>query len=437
MKTTNFNNKSINYSTPINYPYFNPNVGEITLLAISPNKIGDFPDEVMYNQLKDCSFNAASIWLDNIDPNNINEINKLDDVIDKCANNNIVPFIKTSTLQQTTNISALLSYYNHNSKLGGWSINTPNYDELYNSAELYKSIWEIERMSQSGNPNSRHIIIMNSLAQISNPEVTYRDYIITFQNYIEPSFWATSVYPIGINNQGANIDMRNLFYKDLQIFSLVSKYCERPFWYTVRCQSYEENNGASTPYPTEEEIRFSAFSALAYGAQGLQYWSFRQRENETLNGVILVKYIDAPIGINGTINKQIYDAIKTVNNEIKVLNDIFYNSYLVEVRHTGSIQYEATSMLKGSIGPLESFTSQSEGVLISHLNTNGKDYLVIVNHAFNENDSASQSIGFIFSDEYNIYRISINNGYYTEIPITTKSLFMFLKRGQYIIFRWC
>lgn len=435
------------YTTPKNHSYFCPTPGKITLFATSPNKIGAFPDDNIYGYLKDCEFNSTSIWLGSINPNDANIISQLENVIDKCNNNNIVPFIKTDTLLQSVNRSTFLGHFKNNSKLGGWSISTPNYEGIASTdsngdiikgedAKLYNEIWDTERNTQTGNPDSKHMIIMGALAQLDNLKKTYRDYIIAFQDNIGPSFWSTAVYPAGINKNGGNIDSRDLFFKDLEIFSLVAKYCERPFWYTVRCQSYRDKNGAYTPYPTEEEMRFSAFSALAYGAQGLQYWSFRQRENEILNGVAQVTYLNAPIGLDGAIDESIYNAVKKINQEVSALNDIFYQSYPVEVRHTGSTQYTATSMLKGSIGPLKSFTSQNTGVLISHLNTNGKDYLVVVNHAFRDSDTERQSIGFNFADGFNIYQISINGSSYTETQITAKSIYMFLKRGRYVILRW-
>lgn len=262
-------------------------------------------------------------------------------------------------------------------------------------------------------------------------EGNYRNYLIGIQNGLKPSMWGVSVHPAVILQSGSNYNDYDLFYRDLQILSLISRYCERPFWYTVCCQSYKSTNKGSTPYPTLEEMKFSAFSALAYGAQGLLYWSYRLREDEPT-----VFYQNAPIDRSGNKETAIWNAVKTVNNEVKALNNVFFESFLIDARHTGSKQYDATSMLTGAFGPLISLTTEDAGVLVSHINTHGQDYLVIVNHAFRDGEADSQKIILNFADTWTVKQITAVNGAAVENAVSAKALSLDLPRAGYLVFKW-
>lgn len=424
------------YTTPDNHAYFNPTPGEITRLALTPNKIGTIPDNNLCMGMAECGFNAATIWFDNIVPNSEGNYLSVVATIQNCRANGIAPFILASTLLNEASRNALVSKYARDSRLAGWYLFTPVFNEIVGEnsedfggkAEAYNAICETDKNAY---PDSRHIVIMYAHPNEETAGTDYRSYLINFQDKVRPSMWGTTVYPVVADKNGVNVFQYDLFFRDLQIMSLVSRYCERPFWYTVRCQSYTIQSGSYIPYPSVEEMRFSAFSALAYGAQGLLFWSYRQRENEPT-----VTFQNAPIDRNGNKVENIWNAVQTVNNEIKALNGIFFESFPVDVRHTGSKQYDATSMLTGGFGPLISISTENAGVLVSHLNTHGKDYLVIVNHTFMTGEADSQKITLTFADMWTVKQIKASNGTPTETAVTSKTVSVNLPRGGYLIYKW-
>lgn len=289
------------------------------------------------------------------------------------------------------------------------------------------------RNDTTGNPASTQIIYMSAFARGEDAGSNYRDYLMKYQEMVGPSMWETSVYPAIILSNDSKYNDYNLFFTDLEIFSLMSRYCERPFWYTVRCQGYTTPSNLGTPDPNVEEMRFSAFSALAYGAQGLLYWSYRQRENEPN-----VTYTAAPVDLNGNRNTEIWDAVCAVNEEVIALNEVFFESFLVQVRHTGTKQYGCTRMLKTdhAFGPLMSIQTGNDGVLLSHINTHGVDYLVIVNHVFMKGEAVFQRIHLAFDNSCILYKIEANYPLIKETKLTARNFEIDLPRGGYLIYRW-
>lgn len=66
------------YTTPENHAYFCPTPGEITRLALTPNKIGEPLDKATCEGMAECGFNAA-IWFDNVTANSSGEYPQVED----------------------------------------------------------------------------------------------------------------------------------------------------------------------------------------------------------------------------------------------------------------------------------------------------------------------------------------------------------------------
>lgn len=430
------------YKTPENHAFYCPTPGKITLLALTPNKIGFNPEEQLFSELVACGFNAAALWYNKVKPSQLGICSEIETALNRCGNSNLALFFYTPTLKENSLLRNLMvSYYSKMSSqhFAGWYLTTPKYSDIYNEtqntpgiiANVYNTIWNVIMSQTTDNVHCKHFIIMNVFANKDSAGADYRDYLMKYQENVKPSMWGTAVYP-AVTLAAGKFNDYNLFFSDLEILSLISRYCRRPFWYTIRCQSYKTPNGAFTPYPNVEEMRFAALSALAYGAQGLEYWSYRQRENEPN-----VTYQEAPIYRDGTKNNTVWNAVRTVNEEIMALNDIFFNAYLVKLRHT-SKQYGCTSLLeKGmAFGPLVSIETGDEGVLISHLNTHGEDYLIIVNHVFREGEADNQTIYLAFNNECSLHKIEVSNGCLNMTTLTARHYQINLPRGGYLIYKW-
>lgn len=110
------------------------------------------------------------------------------------------------------------------------------------------------------------------------------------------------------------------------------------------------------------ELRLQVFSDLAYGAQAIQYFTYRGLQH------------DEPT--------EVYDLVKTVNQEVQRLAGIFLGAQVISVSHTGSEIPEGTKALGSLPTPIKSLTTSDTGAVVSVLEKGGNQYLVVVNRDF-------------------------------------------------------
>ena len=114
--------------------------------------------------------------------------------------------------------------------------------------------------------------------------------------------------------------------------------------------------------PTLPELRLQVFSDLAYGAQAIQYFTYR--------------------GLQHDDPTEVYDLVKTVNQEVQQLAGIFLGAQVISVSHTGSEIPEGTKALGSLPTPIKSLTTSDTGAVVSVLEKGGNQYLVVVNRDF-------------------------------------------------------
>lgn len=245
---------------------------------------------------------------------------------------------------------------------GWYLVDEPRYDRL----KAYK------RYNDSIRKITPDKLVYINLIGTLNPAVTGRcksipEYFDTIQSLFNPQIWSYDYYPVSLKDRVVRVDYER-FYSDLEIFSKRSRDTGRPFW--AFCQSMAfRNERVERPAATLPFLRFEAFSALAYGARGIVYWTYAQRVSKTED------FLSALVDTNGKRMPAWY-AAKQVNEEIRLFNDIFINSSLVEYTHTGGILSNMAYTMDGNVR----IKSDGAGFLISHLRTDGVNYLVVVNH---------------------------------------------------------
>lgn len=404
------------YFTPQNKEYHSPTPGEITIVATTPNEGDQGPSNALCAELESCGFNSALMTI---------TLSQVSQSLTICGNHGIRPFLFHSHLIRDEKVcSEYVNMFKNNPYLGGWNLKgQPTYNEL-SSPDDFRTFYEI---ISKQDPNHCIFVSLPGGAESSFMNGhSYKEYIELFQDVLEPSFFPYVLYPI--TGTDANPVVRyGAFFDDLEIFSLMAKYTERPFWAYVRSQSFKTSNGSMCPTPTEGQLRFAVFSALAYGAQGLVYWTYRQRENTNTE-----QYLIAPIDKAGN-RTEIWNYVQKVNNEVKALNSIFCGADFIECRHTGDSQYRGTYSyaLTNDFGPCDSIKSYGKGVLVSMLNNGGNNYLVIVNH----DSQISQKIDIKFNDYWRLSELSIENNILNTHSVQ-KKLTRTIAAGSYLIFKW-
>ncbi len=239
----------------------------------------------------------------------------------------------------------------------------------------------------------------------------YFDYLADFIKKSDSNVFSYDNYAI-INQNGKTVVFES-YYQNLEIAANVAKIYNIPFW--AFCLSAPHNN---YPDPTIEYLTFEAFTALAYGAQGLSYFTY------SIPPETSVKFRSAPIDKENN-KTNLWYLVQQNNYQIQSLSNVFLGAKLIDVWHTGKKIPKGTKRLEAPPYPFKHISSEEKGVLISLLENNGNRYLVIVNHDILNPQKVS------FSASSKITRIRYNNQ--RRVP----SDYSFsLTPGGYAIFTW-
>lgn len=223
-----------------------------------------------------------------------------------------------------------------------------------------------------------------------------RDYIEAYCEKFHPGVLSYDYYPFNVDTLGVDrtIERGRLddFYTALQLYSEISKKRNRPFW--AFCQSratciksdYSPHDGH--PAPTENFLRYEAFNALAFGAQGIEYWNYREQYDPEGKSDPDAYY--ALVTKDGKKTDAWYFA-KTVNQEIKNVSRIFLGAkldsyyFVGDPRDTTYCDYKKGSMSDPiyvrSSRVAQNGAGTNLGALVSTLTNGDKHYVVVMNQS--------------------------------------------------------
>jgi hypothetical protein len=214
---------------------------------------------------------------------------------------------------------------------------------------------------RSQDPN--HWCYVNLLPTYAFPSInSYKSYVNSYMSTVPVQVLSFDHYPI------MDTGVRPDFYENLEIISTAAKNANVPFWAFALSTSH-----ASYPVPTLTHLRFQVFSNLAYGAQGIQYFTYWTPGEDDFH--------DGPIQTNG-LRTETYYTVQSMNQEIIGLSPVFLGARVDRVRHTGSIPSGTTAYTP--VAPVQSLTaSGSDGAVVSELTNGDNHYIVIVNRDIN------------------------------------------------------
>ena len=217
----------------------------------------------------------------------------------------------------------------------------------------------------------------------------YLNYLNTYYQTVQPGAWCYDYYPFTCNSQNDEVGIcRNDFYYDLQLFAHLSRQTGIPFW--AFCQSTHVHTWDATgtsyqghPEATEQRLRFEAFNALAFGAQGLIYWRYADQDSHGVE-----EYISSLVDQDGDPYPA-WTAAQTINREIRKYQNVFLGAKVKGYFFLGSqhIRPEGVGDIPDTIPGLHARLVSGPGALISELSNGGTKYLVVVNQ---DPDSVTQ-----------------------------------------------
>lgn len=229
---------------------------------------------------------------------------------------------------------------------------------------------------------------------------TYREYVQRSVDEVGTSFISYDHYPV--TKEGLRPD----YYLNLETVASVAKENGRPFWAFALALEH----GNWYPLPTREALRFQVFSDLAYGAQGLEYFT----------------YWGALVGFDGR-RTEVYDLVKEVNMEVQALAPVFLGAEVISVRHTGDTIPEGTCRLESLPEPFTKVVSDGQGLVVSHFRNGDKSYLMIVNRTIDQRQKVTAEHG------PGVFRIMPDG---SRISADAYSDTLCVDPGDCLIFQW-
>lgn len=242
--------------------------------------------------------------------------------------------------------------------------------------QLYPELSEWAKRIQSVDNN--HFCYVNLFPNHASDKQlgteSYEEYVQEYLKQVPVQFVSFDYYPIFKDHISSS------WYKNLELISKKSAEAGKPFWAFVLTTNYD--NDHVTPQ-TIAAMRLQAFSDLAYGAQGIQYFTYWSATS--VNAPSGEDQRGAPITVTGK-RSIVYDRVKQMSQEIQNLSNVFLGAKVVRVRHTGLDRIpDGTVRLTSLPEAVKVFDTNGAPALVSILKKGDKSFFVVVNKDFQNN----------------------------------------------------
>lgn len=390
------------------YPlYSNENIA-VVAWWLTPNN--NFRKDLMIKGIKDCGFNTI-LYYDDGKPS----ADSICRVAAQCGLDIILASNKLKSNKARSYIKNLSAYEN----IVGWYLKD---EPLFKDLPTLKIEYDSLLIDAQNKPIFINLIGCRA-EKYTGPCRTIGEYLDTINALFHPLIWSFDYYPISIDNGKIKVQY-NQFFKSLKAFHDKSQQTGRPFW--SFCESVEyKRPEIDRPAATIPFLRFEAFSALAFGAKGIIYWSYELTKSKK------GQFISALIDSTGMKTPAWFHA-QQVNREILAFSDIFYNANInrIYVKEKGLLSKQLKTLLGKPVDPILDLEADGKGVLVSDFCSKGVNYLLILNLDV-EN---SQTIHVLFDAKYQFSQLEyqIFNGI-SKNQITHVSYERILSPGSYTI----
>lgn len=321
----------------------------------------------------------------------------------------------SSDLRQTT-----VKNYNNNDELAGWTLpDEPHATQYGTLGQEQKDIRAVI------NPNKlTYLNLLHSGTDFSAVGAdNFADYLQRSVREVGTGFLSFDCYPIIRLSDGTD-NVRPFFYESLEITAMVAKQYGIPFWTFTRSRGDVVDN-VTFPVPTKAHMRFQVFNSLAYGSQGIQYYTY-------CNWDFYNPQYQSPLELNTTtwdwVRTPTWDLVKDLNTEIHNLEWVFLGCNVTDVSHTGTSLPKATKQLTSLPAPFKGITAGKTGVLVSQFENGNNRFLMIISHDIINNQSV-----IINKNVTSLNRVNAD-GTTTASPAINDTIN--LAPGDYILYQW-
>lgn len=269
--------------------------------------------------------------------------------------------IRCPELESSTS-ETVKRFMNHPALMGYFIKDEPSISEIPKLKKYIETIKSID---------DQHLCYVNFFPNhVPYSNLGTDDYI----HYIEHSVNELSLDIISFDNYPiVSRIIRPSWYQNLREIREISNNINKPFWAFALTTAHSYYS-----VPSIEDLRLQVYSNLAYGAKGLQYYTYWTIVS-TISGDI---YTTGPIEKDGS-KTVVYDRIKTINEEVNALADIFLSSKVVHVSHYGEAPYGATKYTHPPTFVAE-LKIRGGDALVSEMKSETNTFLLIQNTNLNK-----------------------------------------------------
>ena len=382
------------------HKYVNPAGSEFPILGWSAIRGMENQTTERYREMRECGFNLAFPLVDSL-----SEVRAALD-----ASRDTGVRIIAGSSEFNADPEAVVSCIGSHPQLAGYFFkDEPKY---HNYPELAQFVERVRNVDDS------HLLYLNLFPTYAGEPIAgiadYDEYIDCYLRMLKTGFLSYDHYSItadSLGNTARSVD----YYKNLEIISSHARRAGVPFWaFALSTAHY------SFPAATREHLRLQMFSNLAYGAQGVQYFTYWQF-------VGLGDSKDVPVTNDGQRGSAWW-LVRDLNREIQALAPIFLGAEVIDVSHTGTTIPDGTVRLTELPDPIRNVESEGgEGLLVSHLRNGDYEYLMIVNRDLHNHQAvtvdARSDVDFIVAGD-------------RPLSVTAVSPMLRLAPGDYLLYRW-
>ena len=177
------------------------------------------------------------------------------------------------------------------------------------NAEMYADLTQMFAQYEADAPGKVPFInlfpIYANADQMKVP--TYQEYVDQFFETVNPWYASVDIYPLNVGNH-----IIDNYFVNLDIFSTACRERSVPFGVYIQTVSFN----VSKRTPVEQEMRWQAYNALAFGATNIEYFTYRTPNSTTED------FKNALIARDNTRTERWYGA-QNLNSELTVMGDAF------------------------------------------------------------------------------------------------------------------
>lgn len=340
------------FVNPVAHPeYINPATPEFPILACDALPAPKFMTHQRFMELREAGFNLAIIQSD--------DYSTLSSAIKEARGTYVRLILKDSETVTPLAMENMVANFKNDPTVAGYYLtNEPTADNFSEWRQVRDAIYK-------ENPNT---FIYANLLPVTSPDKlntdSYTEYLKRFAETVDLPYISFDFNPLE-ENEGS-VKVNDNFFTNLEDVANVCAEKNLSFWSFCQSAAYDNHPAAKRSY-----LLFEAFSALAYGAQGLQYPKYMTAAEDSV-------YRDTPIAKDGTRSK-VWNVVKEVNREIQNLRKVFLGAKLKTVCHTGSALPEYTRFLTEMPSGFQELQGNETGLVVSTITNDGNEYVVLVN----------------------------------------------------------